>query len=97
MNKARTVVFGKVPTDHWGPAFKSSESFLTTLWYHSGWITFPGGFPVVMGGSLIGGIGCSGATWEDSAVARAGLMALGANVSAVEGFLKGTGIPPEQW
>jgi uncharacterized protein GlcG (DUF336 family) len=97
INKARTAVYGKVPTGEWGANFKGAEPVLSPLWFHSGWITFPGGFPVIVEGKVIGGLGCSGATWEDSLVARAGLAAIGADTKGADEFLKGCGVPPEDW
>ena len=97
VNKARTAVFGKIPTHQWGAFFKGPEADLAPLWFHSGWITFMGGFPVVTEAKVIGGIGCSGATWEDGVMARAGLIALGADTSGVEACLKDFGVPPEKW
>ena len=46
-NKARTAVFGKIPTLLWGNSFKGTDPELLPLYFHSGWITFMGGFPVV--------------------------------------------------
>jgi len=97
VNKARTAVFGKIHSAQWGANFKGTEPNLVPLWFHSGWITFPGGFPVIVEGKIIGGLGCSGATWEDCLIARAGLAALGADTSAADEFLKACGIPPEDW
>lgn len=96
-NKARTAVFGKIPTDQWGAFFKGTDPMIPPLFFHSGWIAFPGGVPVIVQGKVIGGIGCSGATWEDNIIARAGLVAVGADTSAVEVFLKNFGVPPEKW
>lgn len=97
VNKARTAVLGKIPTHQWGAFFKGAEPVLAPLWFHTGWITFMGGFPVVVEGKVIGGIGCSGATWEDGVIARAGLKALGADLSGVEACLKDFGVPVEKW
>lgn len=96
-NKARTSVYGKIPTFSWGDFFKGPSPELSTLYFHSNWITFMGGFPVIMGGKLIGGFGCSGATWEDGPIARAGLKALGADTAEVDLCLEKFGIPKEQW
>jgi uncharacterized protein GlcG (DUF336 family) len=96
-NKARTAVFGKIPTLQWGDSFKGPSPQLSSLFFHSNWITFMGGFPVIMGGKLIGGFGCSGATWEDGLIARAGLEALGADLAGVDLCLETFGIPKEQW
>ncbi|MFH1490075.1 MAG: heme-binding protein [Pseudomonadota bacterium] len=96
-NKARTAVFGKIPTLIWGDFFKGPSPELSSLYFHSNWITFMGGFPVIMGGKLIGGFGCSGATWEDGPIARAGLAALGADMAGVDYCLEKFGIPKEKW
>ena len=96
-NKAKTAVYGKIPTLIWGDFFKGPSAELSTLHFHSDWITFLGGFPVVMDGKIIGGFGCSGATWEDGPVARGGLEALGADLSGVDLCLEKFGIPREKW
>jgi len=96
-NKARTAVFGKIPTAQWGGHFKGPDAPLAPLWFHTGWISFPGGFPVIVEGRIIGGFGCSGATWEDSVAARAGLAALGADTKGADAFLTACGIPPAAW
>jgi uncharacterized protein GlcG (DUF336 family) len=70
---------------------------LSPLWFHSGWITFPGGFPIIVEGKIIGGLGCSGATWEDSLIARAGLAAVNADTAGADEFLKACGVPTEDW
>ena len=97
VNKARTSVFGMIPTHQWGPFFKSPEQKIAPLWFHSGWITFLGGFPIILNAKIIGGIGVSGATWEDSVVARAGLKALGADLTEIDVCLKDIGVTPEKW
>ncbi len=97
INKARTAVFGKIPTAEWGSHFKGPEAPLAPLWFHTGWISFPGGFPVIVDGKIIGGFACSGATWEDSVAARAGLAAVGADTGGADAFLTACGIPPAAW
>lgn len=43
------------------------------------WTAMEGGYPIVVGGECIGGIGVSGGTWEfDDRVARAAVEAIGA-------------------
>ena len=43
------------------------------------WTAMEGGYPIIVDGECIGGIGVSGGTWEfDDAVARAALAAIGA-------------------
>lgn len=96
-NKARTAIYGKIPTQNWSNFFKGADAEIPPLWFHSGWITFMGGFPVIIESKIIGGVGVSGATWEDGVIARAGLTALGADLSGVEACLKEYGIPQEKW
>jgi uncharacterized protein GlcG (DUF336 family) len=96
-NKARTAVFGKIPTYMWGGTFRGAEPEVPPLFFHSNWITFMGGFPVVVGNKIIGGLGSSGATWEDGVIARSGLLALGADVTAAEQCLEIYGVPREKW
>jgi len=97
MNKARTAVYGKIPSNVWGEFYKGTDPALIPLYFHSGWITFMGGFPVIVENKIIGGVGCSGATWEDGVIARGGLMALNADISGVDASLEGMGIPREKW
>ncbi len=97
VNKARTAVFGKVPTDQWGATFKGVDPAIPPLFFHTGWIAFGGGFPVILEKRITGGFGSSGATWEDCLIARAGLISIGADLSGVESFLKNAGVPPQNW
>jgi len=97
VNKARTAILGKLPTDQWGSRFKGTDPLIPPLFFHSGWITFGGGYPVIVEGKIIGGIGFSGATWEDNVIARVALRAIGADLSGVEACLKGNGVPEVQW
>ena len=97
MNKARTAVFGKIPTLKWGGFFKGESAELAPLYFHSDWITFMGGFPVIIENKIIGGFGCSGATWEDGVIALHGLNALGADTSGVESCLEDYGVPKDKW
>lgn len=97
VNKARTSVFGMIPTHQWGHLFKGSPERIAPLWFHSGWITFMGGFPVIMNGKIIGGFGVSGGTWEDGVIARVGLEAIGAELSGVDLCLQDRGVPREKW
>jgi len=97
VNKTRTAIMGKIPTDQWGASFRGTDPELPPLFFHTGRITFGGGLPVILKGKVIGGLGCSGATWEDCIIARAGLMAIGADLSGVESFLKNLGVPQKMW
>lgn len=82
MDKAFTSVFGKQQTLQWGGSFR--EGLLIPLFLHERWITFPGGFPIVKDGTLLGGLGVSGGTIEDLYSARAALLAGGFNTTEVD-------------
>jgi uncharacterized protein GlcG (DUF336 family) len=75
IDKAYTAVFGKQNTAQFGSAYKSGS--LVPLFFHERWITFPGGFPLLKSGVIMGGIGVSGGIGEDVFVARAALKAGG--------------------
>jgi glc operon protein GlcG len=46
------------------------------------WTAMEGGYPIVMAGECVGGIGVSGGTWEfDDALARLALEAVGATIT----------------
>jgi len=96
-NKARSAVLGKVPTFMWLDFFKGPDAPLSALFFHNNFTAFMGGFPVVLDGKIIGGFGCSGATWEDGLIARAGLSMLGADLSGVDACLEKLGVPKERW
>ncbi len=92
-NKAKSAVYGKMPTALWKDTFNGPSPELIPLFFHSNWITFIGGFPVIIDKKLIGGFGISGATWEDGQIARAGLEALGAETQGVDKCLEVLGPP----
>src|SRR5512136_6168 len=73
IDKAFTAVFGKMPSGSFANFYRTGE--LVPLFFHKRWITFPGGFPIIKNGILLGGIGVSGGTIEDIHVARAALQA----------------------
>lgn len=75
INKTKTAVYGKRPTEHWKNDFQAGK--LVPLYFHEKWITFGGGFPIIKNNSILGGIGVSGGTIEDTFVARAMLKAFG--------------------
>ena len=90
-DKAFTAVFGKLPT-------KPPPGGITPSFIHERWITFPGGFPIKSNGVLIGGIGISGGTIEDTYVAKAALKAGGFsldNVNAALAEIEATQKEPE--
>jgi len=68
MDKAYTAVYGKQATGNFGPLFASGE--LSPLFFHERWITFPGGYPIIKEGTIVGGLGVSGGRVEDSYVAK---------------------------
>lgn len=75
MDKAFTTVFGKMPTGSFADLYRTGE--LIPLFFHERWITFPGGFPIIKNGMILGGIGVSGGTIEDVYVVKAALKAGG--------------------
>jgi uncharacterized protein GlcG (DUF336 family) len=75
MDKAFTTVFGKMPTGSFASQYCAGG--LVPLFFHERWITFPGGFPIIKNGILLGGIGVSGGIIEDVYVAKAVLEAGG--------------------
>ena len=86
MDKAYTSVYGKQPTVNFGALYKSGE--LVPLFFHERWITFPGGYPIIKEGMIVGGLGVSGGVIEDNYVARAILKAGGFSTAQVDEFLE---------
>jgi glc operon protein GlcG len=87
MDKAFTAAYGKIPSQIWRDIVQSGE--LPPLFIHERWAAFPGGFPLIKGKQLLGGIGCSGATaYGDTSVARAGLHAGGFSTEEADAILK---------
>ncbi len=89
IDKAFTAVFGKQHSGNYTTLYQSG--ILVPLFYHERWITFPGGFPIIKDGVLLGGVGVSGGTIEDVLVARAALAAGGFSVDEVDAFLAQVG------
>ena len=86
IDKAYTAVFGKQDTSKIGTHFRNGN--LVPLFFHERWITFPGGFPIIKDGKLLGGIGVSGGVAEDVLVARAVLEAGGFSTCEADEFLE---------
>jgi len=86
MDKAYTAVYGKMHTGSWTNPLK--DGTLMPLFIHERLISFPGGFPLIKKGKLVGGLGVSGGTTEDVPVAMAALKAGGFSVSEAEEALK---------
>jgi len=85
LDKAYTAVYGKQPTSNYGPLYNSGE--LVPLFFHERWVTFPGGYPIVKKGVILGGLGVSGGIVEDLYVAKAMLQAGGFETKAIDEFL----------
>jgi len=91
MDKAFTVVFGKLSSGDFAGPFRNG--MLVPLFFHERWITFPGGFPIISNGIILGGIGVSGGTVEDVYVAKAALKEGGFaldDVNAAIAMIEGT-------
>jgi uncharacterized protein GlcG (DUF336 family) len=74
VDKAKSAALYRRPTAVWAGAVAHGASFLMQL---AGVNAVPGGLPIVEGGRLIGGLGCSGGTGEqDIFLAKTGLKAL---------------------
>ncbi len=87
MDKAFTAAYGKIPSQVWRDIVQSGN--IPPLFFHERWTAFPGGFPIIKGNQLFGGIGSSGATaYGDTSVARAGLLAGGFSTDAADAILK---------
>jgi uncharacterized protein GlcG (DUF336 family) len=82
IDKAFTTVFGKMPTGSFAGQYCTGG--LVPLFFHERWITFPGGFPIINGGAILGGIGVSGGIIEDVYVAKAALQAGGFSLDEVD-------------
>jgi glc operon protein GlcG len=74
IGKARSAALFKRPTNAFNDALKAGNTYLLTL---EGAVMVPGGFPIVMDGKIVGGIGTSGGSGDqDTAVSQAGAEAL---------------------
>ena len=87
MDKAFTAVFGKQNTAQFASSYRAGA--LVPLFFHERWITFPGGFPLLKGGLILGGIGVSGGIDEDVFVARAALRAGGFETREADEIIAG--------
>jgi glc operon protein GlcG len=63
--KARTAARWRRPTQPFYNAYEAGHGYLSTLVEVP--VANPGGFPLVEGGKIIGGIGCSGGTGDQDA------------------------------
>ncbi|AIJ24708.1 MULTISPECIES: GlcG/HbpS family heme-binding protein [Amycolatopsis methanolica group] len=77
-DKAYTAVAFGIPTDQWHEFIKDDEPLKIGIPHTARLVTFGGGYPVVVDGEIIGGIGASGGHYtDDMAVARGALSAAG--------------------
>jgi len=64
--KARTAARFRRPSEVFFKAYESGHPYVSTL--DPTLVASPGGFPLVEGGKMVGGIGCSGGTGEQDAI-----------------------------
>ena len=75
LDKAKSAALYRRPTTLFNEATEHGHPYVMML---TGSTAVPGGMPIVAGGHLIGGLGCSGGTGgQDIVVADAGMKALG--------------------
>jgi uncharacterized protein GlcG (DUF336 family) len=86
MDKSFTAVYGKQPTGNFGASYRCGE--LIPLFFHDRWITFPGGYPIIKDGIIVGGLGVSGGVIEDNYVAQAILKAGGFDTIEIDEFIR---------
>lgn len=73
-NKAWTAASFGISTDQWHEFIKDDPPLLTGIVRTPRLVTFGGGFPIVVGGQVVGGIGVSGGHYsEDMECAHAAL------------------------
>ncbi|NNN19715.1 MAG: heme-binding protein [Acidimicrobiaceae bacterium] len=77
-NKAYTAVSFGLSTDAWFDFIKNDPPLNTGIVHTPRLVVFGGGYPIVVGGKIIGGIGCSGGHYsQDMECAQAGLAVVG--------------------
>ena len=85
MDKAFTAVSSKWSTKTCGEVINGGG--FIPLFLHERWITFPGGYPIISDGIIVGGVGVSGGTFEDIYVARAMLQTGGFDTKEADATL----------
>jgi uncharacterized protein GlcG (DUF336 family) len=76
MNKAFTAAGHRKPTHHYKNALPGEEAFGIFTQHEGRFTVFVGGFPIVVDGRVVGGVGASGGNGEqDIAVCEAGIAA----------------------
>lgn len=79
VNKAYTAISFGIPTDQWYDFIKDDQPLLVGIVHTPRLIVFGGGYPIIVDGEVVGGIGASGGHWtDDMEVAKAALGACGA-------------------
>jgi glc operon protein GlcG len=82
--KARTAVRFRRETRVFYNAFETGHSYVVT--FDPTLVASPGGFPLVEGGKIIGGVGCSGGTGDqDAAVCKVGADVVNGTASSTGG------------
>jgi uncharacterized protein GlcG (DUF336 family) len=77
-NKAYTAAAFGLPTDQWFEFIKNDEPLRLGIVHTNRLVTFGGGYPIVIDGAVVGGIGASGGHYtEDMEVISRGLKAAG--------------------
>ncbi|MEO7006018.1 MAG: heme-binding protein [Terrimesophilobacter sp.] len=77
-NKAYTAASFGLPTDGWFDFIKGDEPLKLGIVHTDRLVTYGGGYPIVVGGKVVGGIGLSGGHYsDDMAVAQAALKSAG--------------------
>jgi uncharacterized protein GlcG (DUF336 family) len=80
-NKAYTAAAFGLATDQWFHFIKDDEPLRVSIPHTDRLVTFGGGYPIVVDGELVGGIGASGGHYtDDMAVAGGALEAAGLTV-----------------
>ena len=81
-DKAYTAASYSMPTHAWFDFIKNDPPLLHGITHTPRLIVFGGGFPIVMKGEMIGGIGLSGGHYsQDMECGRAALEAIGADAA----------------
>jgi len=77
-NKAYTAVSFGMATDAWFEFIKNDPPLNTGIVHTPRLVVFGGGYPIIVDGKVIGGIGCSGGHYsQDMVCAQAGLEVAG--------------------
>jgi uncharacterized protein GlcG (DUF336 family) len=80
-NKAYTAAAFGLATDQWHEFIKDDEPLKVGIVHTDRLVTFGGGYPIIVDGQVVGGIGLSGGHYsDDMAVAQGALKAAGLSV-----------------